>query len=397
MSKLLQRVKTVFRRKRRNRKESSTSFADSNNQLTEGYNTAIPYQIPEDRDDNNDETENFRHINPLQRNIPKPSQIDVSSSSDHNGEESPSTSSSRSKQSFRDVPTRARPAPTRNSDINGIARPSLNNNPGPITNSTSQQEYASYKSENQYPPPRPPVNPVSQPPINSVPLPTNGEQSSLSNPVRQSQLRDSTLDLMNKHRELFPIHSDSNLVGFPTNQYRRARNMSYGLDRTTHQNQPYRSLPYPSRNNLSNFEIDYPIEHVLIDGNVPSAIAVKINEAVEYDRFGDAYRTQRYAYEPVVQQLNIGNNQQIQRRLLGNSHRHGRRYIREITNNQPRSQKLCNPSYQIQDLNNIELLIDHMPQLNYQVMPSQIVYDSFSIPINHFIANALPNDPMQIY
>ncbi|CAF4416619.1 unnamed protein product, partial [Rotaria magnacalcarata] len=81
---------------------------------------------------------------------------------------------------------------------NRIGRPSLNNNPAPTTNSTSQQDYASYKSENQYPPSRPPVSPISQPPINNVPLRTNGEQLSSSNPVRQSQLRDSTLDLMNK-------------------------------------------------------------------------------------------------------------------------------------------------------------------------------------------------------
>ncbi|CAF1673975.1 unnamed protein product [Rotaria magnacalcarata] len=397
MSKILQRVKTVFRRKPRYRKTSSASLSNSNDQLTEVSNTPIPYQTPQDRDDNKDETESFKYTNPSQENILKPSLRDAPSLSDHDGDESPSTSSSRSKQSFRDVPIPARPIPTRNDDINRIGRPSLNNNPAPTTNSTSQQDYASYKSENQYPPSRPPVSPISQPPINNVPLRTNGEQLSSSNPVRQSQLRDSTLDLMNKHRELFPIHSDSNLVGFPPNQYRRVRNTSYGLQRTTHQNQPYRSLPYPSRNNLSNFEIDYPVEDVLIDENIPSSIAIKINEAVEYDRFGNAYRTQRYAYEPAVQQLNIGNKQQIQRRLLGNSHPHGMRYIREIINNQPRSQNLYKQDYQIQDLNNIELLIDHIPQLNCQVVPSQIAYDSFSIPINHFTANALPNDPMQIY
>jgi hypothetical protein len=125
---------------------------------------------------------------------------------------------------------------------------------------------------------------------------------------------------------------------------------------------------------MSNMQIDYPIENVLIDGDIPSSIAIKINEAVEHDRFGNTYYTHHYAYQPKTQRIAIGSNQQIERRLIGNSYPTGFRYIREITYPQK------------QNLNNIQLMIDNTPELN-----------SFPSPIYHFTAHASANDPMRYY
>lgn len=88
--------------------------------------------------------------------------------------------------------------------------------------------------------------------------------------------------------------------------------------------------------NASRLELDFPIENVLIDANIPSAMAIKINEAVEKDRLGHAYHVNRYTYEPPVQKISVGNDQPITRRLVTSTPQRGTRYITEIRNDDPK-------------------------------------------------------------
>jgi len=64
------------------------------------------------------------------------------------------------------------------------------------------------------------------------------------------------------------------------------------------------------------------------------------------------------------------------------------RYIREINNEK------SYPHPQKQKSNNIQLIIDNTPQVIYLC---QHDYNSFPLPINHYIASASPNDPMRHY
>jgi len=201
-------------------------------------------------------------------------------------------------------------------------------------------------------------------------------------------LRDRFLSAIKGNRPPLRISPNSTLVGFPPSPNRQSSwlGRSSFLPQQNRPPFPTRLLPSRPQTNISNIQIDYPIENVLIDETVPPSIAIKINEAVEHDRFGNSYYTQHYAYEPKTQHIIIGNNQQMQRRLIGNSHQTGRRYIREIQNEKFSPQK--------QNFNNIELIIDNTPQENYLY---QYCLNSFPVPIHHFIAFASPNDPMRCY
>ncbi|CAF0937057.1 unnamed protein product [Rotaria sp. Silwood1] len=84
--------------------------------------------------------------------------------------------------------------------------------------------------------------------------------------------------------------------------------------------------------NVSRIELDYPIENVLVDAGIPSTVAIKINELVEQDRLGKNYHIHRYTYEPPLQQISVGNNQHMNRRLMDDNYYGGTRYIREIQN-----------------------------------------------------------------
>jgi hypothetical protein len=167
------------------------------------------------------------------------------------------------------------------------------------------------------------------------------------------------------------INSNSQLVGFPRSQHF----LPASFTPRPQPRRPFLTRPPPSQTNISNLEIDYPIENVFINENIPSSMAMKINEAVEHDRFDDTYYTHRYAYKPKTQYISIGNNRHLECRLVENDQQMGVRYIREI-NYPPK-----------QNLNNVQIIIDNTPsQLNY-----------FPTPIHHFIAHALPNDPMRYY
>lgn len=208
------------------------------------------------------------------------------------------------------------------------------------------------------------------------------------NPFPQSSLRDRFPLLANRNQYPMRRSPNTSLVDFPVNQNRRLAwpgNSSF-TPRRNQSSHPTHLFPSRTQPKLSNIQIDYPISNVIIDGNIPSSIALKINDAVEYDRFGNVYHTQHYAYEPKTQHITIGNNQQIERRLIRNTPHTGMRFIREINNENYYPQK--------QTSNNIQLIIDNTPQITYSC---QYNLNSFSEPINHFIAHASANDPMRCY
>lgn len=203
------------------------------------------------------------------------------------------------------------------------------------------------------------------------------------------------------------ISPNTTLLGFPQNQNRTPSfpTRSFFTPRQNQSSYPTRLYPSQVQTQLPNIQVDYPIENVLIDENISPSIAFKINDAVEYDRFGNIYHKQHYAYEPKTQNIAMGNNQQIERRFIGNSNQSGMRFIREITNenyypNQQQQQQrqsvnniqLIHP--QQQSTNDIQFIIDNTPQINYTC---EYKLDSFPAPINHFIAYASPNDPMRYY
>jgi hypothetical protein len=169
---------------------------------------------------------------------------------------------------------------------------------------------------------------------------------------------------MNRPRPPIKISPNSTLIGFPPDPNEQLHIPSSLPNRPSFPRQQNRTLSsYQPRD----FEYDYPIKHVLIDGNIPSSIANKINKAVEYD---NGYHTQPYPYNP--------RSQRNARRLTGNSRQYGIRHIREIHNQNSYPQ---NP-------------IDHTPQMNCSF---QYHLNSFPMPIHHFTASALPNDPMRCY
>jgi hypothetical protein len=194
--------------------------------------------------------------------------------------------------------------------------------------------------------------------------------------------------------------------------------------------------------NVSRLELDYPIENVLIDANIPSAIAIKINEAIERDRLGNAYHIHRYTFEsPTPQHIKFHNHQHMTPHLVDNSYHGGTRHIREIHNDHQNSlfddiayprrsnrhnrgwshrypetspndyveQLLLSPNtrmIQLQNPNDIQYLPTQHLQ-NNQIIPTipiqssinpfQLNTNMFPEPFFYYTARALPYDPMRIY
>jgi hypothetical protein len=95
----------------------------------------------------------------------------------------------------------------------------------------------------------------------------------------------------------------------------------------------FQNQPNNNDDNVSRLEVDYPIENILVDANIPSAVAVKINETVEQDRLGNAYHIHRYTFEPSSQHMSFRNPQHSHHhRPGGHIHHGGTRHIREIHN-----------------------------------------------------------------
>jgi len=154
-----------------------------------------------------------------------------------------------------------------------------------------------------------------------------------------------------RHRpqQPFRVNPNSTLVGFP-----RAQRFSQFRP-----NFPRRFLPSRQQNVISTRNFDYPVEDVILEGHIPSSLATKINEVIEHDRYGQIYHhTENYVYKPRTQRQRISR----ERNSIG------MRYIREIT---PSTQQ--------------EFYYD-IPELSF-----------YPGPCLHFVADALPNDPMQYY
>ena len=196
----------------------------------------------------------------------------------------------------------------------------------------------------------------------------------------------------------------------------------------------YRSQSNNQDDNVSRLELDYPIENVLIDANIPSAVAVKINDAVEQDRLGNAYHIHRYTFEPSGPQHLSYNNQ----RQTGNSLHGGTRHIRELHNDHQnplfndvpyssRSNKHSRRRHHYQSETALDQYIDqllHTPGstviearnyndlqhiLNQRLVPTQAYptqpaitpfqsnIDAFNGPVFYYTARALQHDPMRNY
>ena len=186
--------------------------------------------------------------------------------------------------------------------------------------------------------------------------------------------------------------------------------------------------------NVSRLELDYPIENVLIDANIPSAVAVKVNQAVERDRLGNAFHVHRYAVEPSSQQLSYGDGQQMPSRPIRHSQQSGTRHIREIYNdhhdapfehsrhghgrhrdhrhhtdahiNEYVDRLIQTPGsivIQADNLNNLQQILgqhqSNVPHLASHAPTGlfQTSAASFPEPIHYYTARALPNDPMRSY
>ena len=192
--------------------------------------------------------------------------------------------------------------------------------------------------------------------------------------------------------------------------------------------------------NRSHLELDYPIENVLIDANIPSAMAIKINDVIEQDRFGNRHRIHRYTFEPPgSQHLSFTNQQQNNQHFGDNSFHGGTRHIREVHDhdynpsfddlsyphsskkpsrrrqqhdyypetslNQYIDQLLHTPGstvIQAQNDNDLQRILNQQfyPQL-LPAQPSMNVFqsnsDSIPGPVFYYTARALHDDPMRNY
>ena len=101
-----------------------------------------------------------------------------------------------------------------------------------------------------------------------------------------------------QNRQPFEINPNSNLVGFhPTQQskYLTSRlNKPFLSNRYNRSAFAPHSVSFQPRHQMTKYKFDYPIENVIMDKNIPPSLAIKINDAVEYDRFGNAYFTHHY-------------------------------------------------------------------------------------------------------
>ena len=187
----------------------------------------------------------------------------------------------------------------------------------------------------------------------------------------------------------------------------------------------------------SRLELEYPIENVLIDANIPSSMAIKVNDAVERDRLGNNHIIRRYTFDPPSQHMSFQNRPgQFSDQRTENSRHVGMRHIREISpgggtpslddTEHPRrrahrhrrrrqqssisvdryvDELLQSPGRTVFHVDNSNALQQILAQtlippqsLPAQplIFPSQSSLNSIHEPINYFVARALPYDPMRI-
>ena len=188
---------------------------------------------------------------------------------------------------------------------------------------------------------------------------------------------------------------------------------------------------------VSRLELEYPIENVLIDANIPSAVAIKVNDAVERDRLGNNHVIRRYTFEPPSKTIAFRNSTDHLIDPHSENSRHiGIRHIREISpdgrhspldeidrprrsshRNQHRrhhsqapvdryvDELLRTPGRTVFHVDNSNALQQILGQSLFTpqifpteplIFPSQSNFSSVQEPINYFVARALPYDPMRI-
>jgi hypothetical protein len=295
--------------------------------------------------------------------------------------------------------------------------PGMNQNQSHSTNNP-QSSFAGFPPGMNFNQTQPPANNNSHSPLNQASAP-----STVPNP--QSSFPGFPPGMNTK--SLFPPSNvqtnDSNNVVNPQQGTLSKRSPSFRNQLNNHDD------------NVSRLELDYPIENVLIDANIPSAVAIKINDVVEQDRLGNAYHIHRYTFEPSQpQQISYGNNQSH----VENTFHGGTRHIREIRNDDQnplfndisyssRSNKhsrrrnhhyseteldqyidqlLHTPGstvIQAQNYNDLQQILNQQ-LLSPQILPPQPSINSFQSntnaltePVFYYTARALYNDPMRNY
>ncbi|CAF1513492.1 unnamed protein product [Didymodactylos carnosus] len=227
-----------------------------------------------------------------------------------------------------------------------------------------------------------------------------------------------------------------------------------GGQQNQHQTGPSAFRGDDEDDNVSRLELEYPIENVHVAPEISSSVAMKVNEAVEKDRWGHHYRANRFIYEPVRQQLTFGTGEYSQRnpqmgerhiheipyynsnsstnesspddehytairhrkRLKNTSRRRRRRHHHfDFNNSLPLDAYYANPSLLIPTTDPVGQFIEQLIRtpgtiickpnstfdLNNQLVqptiwPNEITHDT-NLPVNHYVAHALPNDPMRIF
>ncbi|CAF1511745.1 unnamed protein product [Adineta ricciae] len=186
-----------------------------------------------------------------------------------------------------------------------------------------------------------------QPPVQALRSTRTHNQSSIPTVSRMptAPIGRNLQPLFDRPRRPLRISPNSTLIRFPSHAIQH--------DISTFPQGPNRFAP--SHSQFVNYEYDYPIENVVIDGNIPSSMATKINQAVERDRFG--------------------HSQQIKHSYLG-----GTRRIREI----PLQNNSTVP----------QLVIHQIPRIDDLYRYDPVCYPR---PFHHYVALSLSNDPTQYY
>lgn len=251
---------------------------------------------------------------------------------------------------------------------------------------------------------QPSINPTSNP-TNRTPVPSQGAASvfaQIRDPTSRPPLKPVSPPTANTSQSsLAPLAPTTNPTPPPA---------------PTSTNAPI-PLPGPSMNNQitpiregtnSRIELDYPIENVLIDANIPSSVAIKINDAVEKDRQGNPIHIHRYTFEPRSQEIDyIDQRQNVSHRTDG-----GFRRIREINpQNPPDTQwqsfieTVPSAPPPVQHRDRFVIHTDNLQTLQsilgesvlFPQVPFVPMGNSFEEPVFYYTARALPYDPMRIF
>jgi hypothetical protein len=279
------------------------------------------------------------------------------------------------------------------------------------------------------------TNPGPTGPTNSSSLPPDMKP----NPSTVSSLQNNSSTAMNSNgfrptpfNSMIPPNTSSS--PFVTSGNQNPNGISNQQNAPTSLVPSTRSQPINNDDSLSRLELDYPIENVLIDANIPSSIAIKINDVVDKDRLGNIHHTHRYTFEPASQQTSFSNLQQTTSSFNQSIRPIGIRHIREINSdrsnlsmndidyNQQRQQQSIYPPYPSYSPIHVESSIeqyrrspghfiiepDNINSLEYSLRTQPVHVHTehelsplgllpFPEPILYYSAFALPDDPMKLH